>query len=131
MTKNTTRSSNPGLRWWAFSATVVAITGGVGLLFVLNQLYPTSLIVRLLFMALLFVTVGAAVIPFSIYFNQRFADKKWLKQDPNRLFRHSIEGGLMVVILAYLQLIRALDWTITLVLISVFVLMEIFYLTRT
>jgi hypothetical protein len=53
-----------------------------------------------------------------------------LKRDPNRLIRHAIEAGTLVVSLAYLQLLKALDWTIGLVLVGVFVLMETFFLTR-
>jgi hypothetical protein len=35
-----------------------------------------------------------------------------------------------MVILAYLQLIQALDWTIMAVLVGVFILMETFFITR-
>jgi hypothetical protein len=132
MTKRTSKTSLQ-LRWWSFSATAIAVTGATGLFFALNQLYPTGPtgnIVIALFFVLLFVTVGATIIPVSIYVSYRFGSKQWLKRDPNRLIRHAIEAGTLVVSLAYLQLLKALDWTIGLVLVGVFVLMETFFLTR-
>jgi len=47
-----------------------------------------------------------------------------------RLLRQGIWMGLFGVIVIYLQLIRALNWTITLVLACVFILIELFFLTR-
>ena len=132
MAKRSSKSSLQ-LRWWSFSASAIAVTGATGLFFVLNQLYPTGPtgnVVIVLFFVLLFVTVAAAIIPLSIYVSHRFGSKQWLKRDPNRLVRHAIEAGTLVVSLAYLQLLKALDWTIALVLLGVFVLMETFFLTR-
>jgi len=117
------------LRWWAFLTTIIAVTGAVGLLFVLTQLYPTPAS-KILFYALLFITFGAGIIPLSAYLNHRFAAKKWRQQDPARLIRHGFELGLLATILAYLQLISALDWAIAIVLIGVFSLTETFFLTR-
>jgi hypothetical protein len=117
------------LRWWAFSTTVIALTGATGLLFVFTQIYPTPVSQALLFF-LLFVTVGAGIVPVSAYLNHRFAPKKWRTRDRYRLLRHGLEGGLLVVIAAYLLLIQTLDWTIRAVLIGVFILMETFFLTR-
>ena len=117
------------LRWWAFSTTIIALTGILGIRFVVNQLYPTGLTV-VLFFVLLFVTFGAGVVPLSAFGNHRFATKKWQKRDPYRLIRHAIEGGMLSVTIVYLQLIQALDWTIAAVLVSVFILMETFFLTR-
>jgi len=70
------------------------------------------------------------MVPVSIYLNQRFAAKTWPQKDPNRLLRHGLEMGILVVSLTYLLLIQALDWTIASVLTSVFILMETFFLTR-
>jgi len=128
MTKRTTQTE-VGLRWWIFSATTIAVTGAAGLLFVLTLLHPSPMTKPLL-LILLFITYGAGAVPVSAYLNQRFANRKWFQQDPNRLVRHGVETGLLIVILAYLQLIRALDWTIAAVLAGVFILMETFFLTR-
>jgi hypothetical protein len=117
------------LRWWAFSTLVIALTGATGLWFVFTQLYPTPASQALLFF-LLFVTVGAGVVPVSAYLNHRFARKRWRTQDPYRLLRQGVEGGLLAIIAVYLLLIQTLDWTITAVLIGVFLLMETFFLTR-
>jgi hypothetical protein len=117
------------LRWWGFLATVITITGTAGLQFVLTQLYPTTVTQTLLF-ALLFITFAAASVPPSAYLNHRFASKNWRKRDSHRLLRQAFEVGSLMVILAYLQLIQALDWTIMAVLVGVFILMETFFITR-
>lgn len=124
-------SSKPtmSLRWWAFSTTVIAITGAMGLLFVLTQLYPSPTTKFLLYI-LLFITFGAGAIPVSAYLNYRFASRQWRQRDPKRLIRQGFEAGLLMVLLAYLQLLPALDWTIAAVLFGVFILMETFFLTR-
>ena len=114
---------------WGFLAAIVAITGALGLQFVFTQLQPTAAAKGLMF-ALLFITFAAVTIPPSAYFNHRFGAKNWRRRDPYRLLRHGFEAGLLVVLLAYLQLIRALDWTIAAVLAGVFIFMETFYLTR-
>ena len=117
------------LRWWGFLATLVAVTGAAGIVFVLTQIYPSPPM-QVLLLFLLFVTVSAAAIVPAAYFNHRFAMATWRKRDPHRLPRQGVEAGLLTVILAYLQWIRALDWTITAVLFGVFILMEMFFVTR-
>lgn len=117
------------LKWWGFLATIIAITGLAGLYYVLNQLYPSP-ITRTLFFVLLFITASTFIVPLLAYLNHRFGGKNWRVKDVYRLLRQGGEFGLMVVILAYLQLIRALDWMIALVLLGVIVLMETFFLTR-
>ncbi|RME45622.1 MAG: hypothetical protein D6796_10190 [Caldilineae bacterium] len=117
------------LRWWGFLATLVAITGAASLQFVLTHLYPTTPAQVLLFV-LLFITVAAATIPPAAYLNHRFAGRHWRRQDPRRLWRQAGEAGLLVVVLAYLQRLQALDWTMAAVLLGVFILMETFFLTR-
>jgi len=117
------------LRWWGFLATLIAITGAAGIVFIITQIYPSPPI-QGVFLFLLFITVSAAAIVPAAYFNHRFAISTWRKRDPNRLLRQGIEAGLLTVILTYLQWIRALDWTITAVLFGVFILMEMFFVTR-
>jgi hypothetical protein len=62
--------------------------------------------------------------------NYRFAKPDWLKRDRTRLFRQGAWVGLLGVLLAYLQLIRALNWATALVLVGVFIFIEAFLLTR-
>lgn len=117
------------LRWWGFLGTLVAITGAVGLQFVLTRLYPSPLTQTLL-LALVFITLAALTIPVSGYVNHRFAPKGWRKKDPNRLLRQGGEVGLMFGLMVYLQLVHVLDWTIAAVLIGFFTLMETYFLAR-
>ena len=94
------------LRWWKFLATLISITGAAGIQFTLTQLYP-SLPTQGLLLFLLFITFAAAAIVPSAYLNHRFAAKNWRRKDSNRLLRQGFEVGLLMVILAYLQLNRA------------------------
>ncbi len=84
----------------------------------------------LLLLTSLFFLVSSLTVPCAILLNNRFAENDWLKHDPGRLLRQSGWGGLMAVIIAYLQLIRAMNWAIAFVLLAVFVLIETFILTR-
>ncbi len=117
------------LRWWGFLATIVVLTGLAGLQFTFTRLIPTPVTEVWLF-GLLFITFAAMAIPFSAYFNHRFASKTWRQQDPHRMLRHAGETGLFVVLTAYLQRIQVLDWMVLAVLLGVFILMETFFLTR-
>ncbi len=117
------------LRWWGFLGTMVAITGAVGLQFVLTQLYPSAL-TQILLLVLVFITFAAVTIPVAGYANHRFALKTWRQKDPARLLRQGGEAGLTAGLMAYLQLVHVLDWTIAAVLIGFFVLMETYFLAR-
>jgi hypothetical protein len=46
------------------------------------------------------------------------------------LIRQGAWVGILGILLAYLQLIKALNWTIVAVLVGVFLLIETFFLTR-
>ncbi len=117
------------LRWLSFYASIIAIIGGLSIQFVLMQIHP-SLISGILLFGLIFITAMALVIPPVAYFNHRFAAQDWRAKDPRRLIRQGISGGTLIVAVAYLQLIQALDGMMFIVLGGVFVLMEIFFMTR-
>lgn len=117
------------LKWWGFLAAIIAITGLAGLYFIFNQLYPST-ITQVLFFVLLFITASTAIVPLLAWLNHRFGGENWRDKDAYRLLRQGGEFGLLAVILSYLQLIRALDWMIALVLLGVIALMETFFLTR-
>ena len=68
--------------------------------------------------------------PVVVYLDYRFAKPAWLQQDKSRLLRQGSWVGFLGVLLAYLQLIRAVNWTIAAVLICVFILIELFFITR-
>jgi Sec-independent protein secretion pathway component TatC len=93
----------------------------------LSAIQPLPLALLLTFT---FVGLSAGALPVAAYFSYRFAKPGWPKQDKTRLFRQAGWIGFLGALLAYLQLIRALNWTIAAVLITVFILIETFFLTR-
>ncbi len=122
------------LRWWVLIATVIAVGSLGGLYYLVTTVWPNpnTLFARpqLIFFGLLFLAFSTATVPLSAYFNHRFARPGWLARDKTRLVRQGAWMGLLVVLLAYFQLIRALNWTIGLVLAAVFILSEAFVITR-
>lgn len=125
----TTNQPHLNLRWLSFYATIITLIGGLSIRFVLIQIYP-SLISKGLLFGLIFITSTALVMPVAAYFNHRFAAEDWRIRDSGRLMRQGIEGGILMVSVAYLQLIQALDSTLLTVLVGVFVLMETFFMTH-
>jgi hypothetical protein len=122
------------LRWWSFYAVIVAFIGGISIRFVLTQIYPVPApglpLPQILLFALIFITIAAGAIPVIAYFNHRFATKTWRKRDPARLPRQALGVGLVCTILAYLQMLQALDWMMAAVVMGVFILIETFFVTR-
>jgi hypothetical protein len=84
----------------------------------------------LLFLTFMFLGLSAGTVSVSAYLNHRFAKPGWFERDKIRLVRQGVWVGLFGVLLAYIQVIRALNWTITAVLVGVFILVETFFLTR-
>jgi len=122
------------LRWWVlYSITVIAFSFS-GLYYIITHFWPDPDTIfarpQLLFLTFVFFGIGAGTIPITAYLNHRFARPDWLKRDKARLLRQGVWGGFLGVLLAYLQWLRALNWTIVAVLVGVFVLIEIFFLTR-
>ncbi len=121
-------------RWWVLLSTLVAAISFAGLYYVITTLWPSpdSLLAQpqLLLFTFLFFGLGAATIPVTAYFNHRFAKPGWLQQDKSRLIRQGAWVGFLGILLTYLQLIRALNWTIAAVLTGVFILIETFFITR-
>ncbi len=117
------------LRWKSFLAIVIAVAGGSAIYVTITRLEPEPLTIGLL-LVLLFITVAAIAIPISTVLNNRFARKNWGTTDGNRLWRHAGESGLLVVILAYLQLKHTLNWIAALLFVVAFVVVESFFMTR-
>ena len=121
-------------RWWIVISIVVAGLSILALYYIINNVWPdpTQVVALPQLLLLLFVFLGlsAGVVPIAAYLNQRFAKPDWYERDKGRLVRQGAWVGLLGVILAYLQLIRALNWTIAAVLAGVFSLIETFFLTR-
>jgi hypothetical protein len=122
------------LRWWILLSSLLAIFSYCSLYYIYTRIPPNPHVIlagpQLLFLTFIFLALVASAVPVSAYMNYRFANPDWLKRDKPRLAREGIWFGLFGVLLAYLQLIRALNWTIALVLVCVFILIETFFLTR-
>lgn len=122
------------LRWWLLLS--IGLAGGSFLLlyYLYTTIEPNPNVIlagpQLLFLLLTFFALSASTVPVMAYMNYRFAEPGWINRDKTRLMRQGIWVGLFGVIVTYLQLIRALNWTITLVLACVFILIELFFLTR-
>ncbi len=119
---------------WVFVSILVVISCLFGGYFIVTRLWPDPDLIlggpQLLLLVFLFAGLGAAAIPVSVFLNQRFAKPGWVERDKLRLARQGAWVGFLGVLLAYLQLIKALNWTIGIVLAGVFILIEIFLLTR-
>jgi hypothetical protein len=122
------------LRWIVFLSIVLALASFSALYYVATHLWPDpeSHFARpqLFFLLFTFLSLGSGTIPVTAYLNYRFARPDWVKQDKIRLLRQGAWVGLWGVILCYLQLIRALNWTIALISAGVLILIEVFFLIR-
>jgi hypothetical protein len=122
------------LKWWVIISIVIAGVSFFVLSNIVNNLWPDPQTVlarpQILFFTFTFLGLSAGTVPIAAFFNQRFAAAGWFERDGARVVREGAWVGLFGVILLYLQWLRALNWTITLVLGGVFVLIEIFFLTR-
>ena len=121
-------------RWWVLVSILVAVLCFFFIRYIVNHLWPDPdeilAVPQLLLIGFIFVGLGAASIPLSVYLNNRFAKPGWLERDKFRLLREGAWLGILAVLLAYLQLLKALNWTIAAVLTGVFVFIEAFFLTR-
>lgn len=121
-------------RWWVLISLLVAALSFAGLYYVVTNLWPNpdTLLAQpqILLFVFLFFGLGSITIPLTAFFNHRFARSGWLERDKTRLIRQGAWVGFLGILLAYLQLIRALNWTIAAVLVGVFILIETFFITR-
>lgn len=121
-------------KWWILASIAIAILSFLSLYYIITQLWPNPNTIfaapQLLFLTFTFLGLSAVTVPFTAYLNHRFAKSGWFERDKGRLLRQGGWFGLFGVLIAYLQLIRALTWTIAIVLAGVFVLIETFFLTR-
>lgn len=121
-------------KWWVLISVIVAGLSFFALYYIINNLWPhpETLLARpqLLLFLFIFLGLSAGTVPITAYVNHRFAKPNWPARDKTRLIRQGAWVGFLGVLLAYLQVIRALNWTIAAVLAGVFVLIETFFLTR-
>ncbi len=117
--------SNRGL---ALISAFLAVFGWAGLGYLLNNIQPQAIAI-LAFFILLFATLTTTFIPVTCYLNHRFVDPR----DPPDGWRSVRQSGwlaLFIVLCAWLQSLRVLNWVVALLLLGVFGLIEIFILTR-
>jgi hypothetical protein len=122
------------LRWWILLSSLAAIASFFMLYYIVTQLWPAPDTIwarpQLLFLVFMFLGLSTGAVPVTAYMNYRFARPDWFHRDRTRLFRQGVWVGFLGVLLAYLQLIRALNWATILVLVGVFIFIEAFLLTR-
>ncbi|HMQ55270.1 MAG TPA: hypothetical protein PKE64_01940 [Anaerolineae bacterium] len=122
------------LRWWVFLAILISMISFSLLYYLLTYVWPNPNTVfaapQLLFFGVVFVGLSTAAVPVAAYLNHRFSKPERLQRDKTRLLRQSSWVGLIGALLAYLQLVRALNWAIAVVLVGIFVFIEMFFLTR-
>jgi hypothetical protein len=107
----------------------LAVFAWLGLYFLMNSFSPTTS-TRSLFFPLLFVALTTTFVPGAFYLNYRFAKPKGQTVNNWRPIRQSGWAALFLVLCAWLQMLRALNWVIALLVLAVFSLIEIFILTR-
>ncbi len=95
------------MRIHGFLASIVAIAATGGIYFTVTRLLPTTA-TQILLLSLLFVAIAALAIPTSIALNNRFASETWFTADPARVWRHAVESGAFVALIALLQLRQSL-----------------------
>lgn len=121
-------------RGWLITSLIVTLSSLGAIYYIITNVWPNRetlfALPQFLLLLALFFFLGGGVIPLSLYLNRRFAKTGWLERDRFRLVRQGSWLGLWGVLLAYLQLFRALNWTIALALMAVFGLIEAFFLTR-
>ncbi|MBN1935951.1 MAG: hypothetical protein JW934_14870 [Anaerolineae bacterium] len=112
---------------WVLYALFVAVIAWLALWSV-TQL-PVGGLTKVLFFVALFFAITGTLMPAIAYLNARFGSAS-----PGmyrfRFIRQSGQIGFMAVIIAWLQMLRVLDWTLALIVIGVFALIETFLITR-
>ena len=107
----------------------LATCAWLGLYFLLSSLSPKTS-ARSLFFPLLFVALITTSVPVAFYLNYRFAKPKGLQVSHWQPIRQSGWAALFLVLCAWLQMLRALNWIIAMLVLAVFSLIEVFILTR-
>ncbi|MCB0208924.1 MAG: hypothetical protein KDJ52_06330 [Anaerolineae bacterium] len=122
------------LKWWILCSLLLAVASFLFLYYIIHNIWPnpTSLFAppQLLLLSSMFMGLSSATVPVTAYLNYRFAKPDWYSRDKSRLLRQGAWVGLLGVLLAYIQLLRAFNWAVAVVLVGVFIFIELFFLTR-
>lgn len=107
---------------------VLALLAWAGLLYMTYLQPPTGIYLPAAFL-LLFSAVSATAIPFSLLINSRVR-KVDVRPSLWRPVRQGLWVGLWVTLCAWLQLLRLLEWFTALLFLILFVMVELFFLSR-
>jgi hypothetical protein len=113
---------------WIWYVVFVAIVAWLALWGII-QLTVSSM-TKLLFFVLLFFAVASTFMPAIAYLNARFGRFSDVRVYRVRFVRQSLQIGLFVIVIAWLQMQRVLSLTLALILVGVLILTEMFLITR-
>ena len=115
-------------RRWTWTAILIAVLSWLGIWGVIQL--PITGPTRTVLFFLLFCAITCTAMPPISYLNARFGRCRNRRILQYRFVRQSIWLGLLVVVLAWLQMRRILTTTLAMILTAVFGLIETFMLTR-
>jgi hypothetical protein len=113
---------------WMWYVILLAVLSWLGLWGLVHL--PVTGATRALLFILLFLGIASTVMPPLSYLNARFGRFRDQRAFQARFVRQSIWLGLLIVVLAWLQMRRILTTTLATILTAVFILIETFLLTR-
>lgn len=124
------KSKHPttGSKRWIPFAVLGAIVSWIGLWGILRL--PVVGTTVTVFFVLLFTAITTTMMPSIAYLSARFAKFRSSRIYHVRFVRQSIWTGTFVAVAAWLQMRRALNTTLTVILAAVFILTETFLITR-
>jgi hypothetical protein len=107
---------------------MLAMAGWLGLATLVNNTSPTAP-ARAIFLALLFVAVGATVSFLLVMARQRLGTPT-PRKDAWRDARRGVLAAIALTLSAWLRMQEALDWTGALLLLGAAVVVEVLFVTR-
>ena len=85
---------------------------------------------RQLFFAALFLAASTTAMPAAYYLQGRFAGEGPQHAELLRSLREGILAGLLLLLWAWLQMVRALNWMNGVILLGIFISLELFLLAK-
>jgi hypothetical protein len=106
-------------------AALIALLGWGGLVVLVDRASPLLPYMRMVFLALLLLALTT-----TSFLPLRYLYRRFARPTPNHAFRHSFWVALFVVLCAWLQMRRDLDWAVALLMATVFGLIEGYLLSH-
>jgi hypothetical protein len=113
---------------WMLYVIFVAVVAWIGWWSIVQL--PINDLTTVLFFGLLFIAIASTLMPALAYLNARFGRFHDARIYRLRFVRQSVFIGILVILLAWLQMQRVLSSTLAMILMAVFVLTETFLVTR-